>query len=53
MVCSDPIFLGTVYERQLIISNLSVHWLPATGLVQLSRDTLLHGEDYWVDGRYN
>lgn len=37
---------------QLSQENPSVNWLPETGLVQLSKDTLLLGEDCWADGRY-
>lgn len=37
---------------QLSQENLSVNWLPEAGLVQLSNDTLLLGEDCWADGRY-
>ncbi len=38
--------------NQLSQENPSVNWLPETGLVQLSKDTLLLGEDCWADGRY-
>jgi predicted MPP superfamily phosphohydrolase len=37
---------------QLSQANSSVNWLPETGVVQLSKDTLLLGEDCWADGRY-
>jgi len=37
---------------QLSQANSSVNYLPETGLVQLSKDTLLLGEDCWADGRY-
>ncbi len=37
---------------QLSQESPSVNWLPETGLVQLSKDTLLLGEDCWADGRY-
>ncbi len=29
-----------------------MHWLPETQTVQLSKDTILVGEDCWADGRY-
>ncbi len=28
-----------------------LHWLPATGLVELSKDTCLVGDGSWADGR--
>lgn len=37
---------------QLSRESSSVNWLPVTGVVQLSNDTLLLGEDCWADGRY-
>jgi hypothetical protein len=37
---------------QLSQENTSINWLPETGSVQLSKDTLLLGEDCWPDGRY-
>ena len=37
---------------QLSQENPSVNWLPETGFVKLSKDTLLLGEDCWADGRH-
>lgn len=29
-----------------------LHWLPAAGIIELSRDTCLVGHDGWADGRF-
>jgi len=33
-------------------ANPLLHWMPETQTVQLSKDTILVGEDCWADGRY-
>ena len=36
---------------QLSQENALINWLPEVGLVQLTQNTLLVGEDCWADGR--
>jgi predicted MPP superfamily phosphohydrolase len=50
-------YQGSVVKVRQKIAKLSqenplLHWLPKIGLVHLSKDTILVGEDCWADGRY-
>jgi len=49
-------YQGSVVKVRQKIAELSqenplLHWLPKIGLVYLSKDTILVGEDCWADGR--